>query len=184
MFKDLSVLAHAPAPLNVQHGYHWAIWDIPVATTTIPHDLATGFHPANLAGASQWSQRNNYGFFPPCPNPFPVGNANFSCPLVEDSYSFTIYAFDFTHLPALPTPDLSANGEPTNNYVANVAKYIESLPALAVAEYRATSHAWASSFAPPGTIEYPCVADDKIDGGTNKKDGGVTIDGSALMCLE
>ena len=182
VFKDLSVIASAAPPLNLQHGYHWAIWDIPASVTTLPHNLATGYHSTDIPGALQWSQRNNYGFFPPCPNPFPAGDARFSCSLSLDSYSFTIYAFSFDHLPNLPTPDLNANGQPTGNYAVNVAQSIESLSALAIAEYRGTSQAWASTFTPPTPVEYPCSAADRIDGGT-PEDGGVKLDGATLMCL-
>jgi phosphatidylethanolamine-binding protein (PEBP) family uncharacterized protein len=192
VFKDISLTGQTTAStpdtdINVQHGYHWVMWDIPVGVNMLASGSMGGYHSPTIAGAMQWSQRNMYGYFPSCPNPFPKSDSRFDqtkCQLSLDSYSYTIYAFNFAHLPALPTPDLNANGEPTGNYAANVARYIDSLSHLAVAEYRATSSAWASNFAAPAAIEYPCAADDKIDGGTGKKDGGVTIDGSALMCLE
>jgi phosphatidylethanolamine-binding protein (PEBP) family uncharacterized protein len=188
VFKDISLLGDTVADtpetdINVQHGYHWVMWDIPANVTSLPSGASTGLHSTTIPGAMQWSQRNNYGFFPPCPNPFPAGDARYTCSLTLDSYSFTIYAFNFAHLTP-PTPMLNANGEPTGNYAATVARYLDTLLALGVAEYRGTSSAWASTFSPPAGIEYPCVADDRIDGGTNQKDGGVTIDGSALMCLE
>jgi phosphatidylethanolamine-binding protein (PEBP) family uncharacterized protein len=188
VFKDISLLSETTSTtpdtdLNIQHGYHWAMWDIPATTTHLSTGSMTGYHSADISGALQYSQRNNYGYFPPCPNPFPKGDPRFTCALTLDSYSYTLYAFPFAHLPSLPTPDLSANGEPTGNYVANVGHYIESLSALAVTEYRATSSAWASNFPTPPAVEYPCSAEDKIDGGT-KEDGGVKLDGSTLMCLQ
>ena len=108
--------------------------------------------------------------------PLPAGDSRFTCSLSLDSYSYTLYAFSFAHLPSLPAPDLNANGEPTGNYVAKLGRYIESLSALAVTEYRGTSSAWASGFAPPSALEYPCAADYKVDGGT-KADGGVKNSG-------
>ena len=188
VFKDISLLADtnastAETDINIQHGYHWAMWDIPATATHLGTGSMTGYHSADISGALQWSQRNNYGYFPPCPNPFPAGDSRFTCSLSLDSYSYTLYAFSFAHLPSLPAPDLNANGEPTGNYVAKLGRYIESLSALAVTEYRGTSSAWASSFAPPSALEYPCAADYKVDGGT-KEDGGVKLDGSTLMCLQ
>ena len=181
VFKDISILADTN-PVT-QHGYHWVIWDIPASVTTLATGSHTGYHSTDISGALQWSQRNNYGYFPPCPNPFPKSDPRFSCGLVNDSYSYTLYAFPFDHLPSLPTPDLNANGEPTNNYAVNMGHYIESLTALAVTETRATSQAWASNFTTPPAVEYPCSAEYKIDGGT-KEDGGVKLDGSTLMCLQ
>ena len=188
VFKDISLLADttsstAETDVNIQHGYHWAMWDIPAATTHLSTGSATGYHSADISGALQWSQRNNYGYFPPCPNPFPAGDARFNCTLTLDSYSYTLYAFSFAHLPSLPAPDLDANGEPTGNYVAKLGRYIESLSALAVTEYRGTSSAWASSFSPPSAIEYRLRRRRQVDGGT-KEDGGVKLDGSTLSCLQ
>jgi phosphatidylethanolamine-binding protein (PEBP) family uncharacterized protein len=188
VFKDISLLSDtnsstAETDVNIQHGYHWVMWDIPVSATHLATNSMTGYHSADISGAMQWSQRNNYGYFPPCPNPFPKGDSRFNCTLTLDSYSYTLYAFSSAHLANLPAPDLNANGEPTGNYAAKLGRYIDSLPRLGVTEYRGTSSAWAGSFSPPGTIEYPCSADYAVDGGT-KTDGGVTLDGSTKMCLE
>ncbi|HLK90786.1 MAG TPA: hypothetical protein VKZ18_12880 [Polyangia bacterium] len=188
VFKDISLLADttsstAETDVNIQHGYHWAMWNIPATTTHLGTGAMTGYHSADISGALQWSQRNNYGYFPPCPNPFPQGDARFTCSLTLDSYSYTLYALPFAQLPSLPPPDLNANGEPTGNYVAKLGRYIESLSALAVTEYRGTSSAWASSFSPPSALEYPCAGDVRVDGGT-RQDGGVKLDGSTVMCLQ
>ncbi|HEY1443038.1 MAG TPA: YbhB/YbcL family Raf kinase inhibitor-like protein, partial [Mycobacterium sp.] len=154
VFKDISLLADtnsstAETDINIQHGYHWAMWDIPATTTQLSTGSATGYHSTDISGALQYSQRNNYGYFPPCPNPFPKSDPRFgsSCSLTLDSYSYTLYAFSFAPLPSLPTPDLNANGDPTGNYAAKMGRYIDSLTALAVTEYRGTSSAWASAFA-------------------------------------
>ncbi len=77
-----------------------------------------------------------------------------------DSYSFTLYALPMAKLDNIPAPDLDAmSNMPTRNYVVNMGHYIESLSALAVTEYRGTSQAWATSFAPPDPVQYPCTAD-------------------------
>jgi phosphatidylethanolamine-binding protein (PEBP) family uncharacterized protein len=74
VFKDISLLADttsstAETDINIQHGYHWAMWDIPAATTHLSTGSMTGYHSADISGALQWSQRNNYGYFPPEPVP-------------------------------------------------------------------------------------------------------------------
>jgi phosphatidylethanolamine-binding protein (PEBP) family uncharacterized protein len=166
VFKDISLLNDATP--NNAHGYHWAMWDIPATVTSLPAGMMGGdgnYHPAAVPMASQWSNLK-YGFFPPCPNPFPRDNAMFTCSLVRDSYSFTLYALPMAsisdNLPA-PTLDPTTN-MPTGNYVVNVGQYIEGLNAIAVTEVRATSKAWASSFTPPSGQEYPCTKD-MISGG-------------------
>ncbi len=53
---------------------------------------------------------------------------------------------------------------PTGNWVVKMGHYIESLQNLGVTEYRGTSQAWASSFAPPPVEEYLCTQD-VIDAG-------------------
>lgn len=84
----------------------------------------------------------------------------FSCSLVIDSYSFTLYALPMAKLDGLPAPDISPDtGMPSGNWVVNMGHYIESLAALGVTEYRGTSQGWATSFAPPDPAQYPCTAD-------------------------
>jgi phosphatidylethanolamine-binding protein (PEBP) family uncharacterized protein len=201
LFKDISILADGD-PTKERLGYHWVMWDIPKTTTSLATGSTSGYHAPAIAGAKQWAGRNNYGFFPPCPNPFPKSDARFTCSLVTDSYSFTLYALPMATLDNLPAPDVDATtGNPTGNYVVKLGHYIESLAALAVTEYRGTSHAWASSFSPPGAVQYPCTASGTIDGGISMDggarmdgggsidapmsvDGGSSIDGGALVCLQ
>ena len=200
IFKDISILADGD-PTKERLGYHWVMWNIPKSATDLASGTTGGYHSAEISGALEWGMRNNYGFFPPCPNPFPRSDARFTCGLVTDSYSFTLYALPVAKLDNLPAPDLDATtGMPTGNYVVNMGHYIESLSALAVTEYRGTSHAWASSFNPPGAVQYPCASSAAIDGGVvidggskldaasaidavSKIDGGSSIDGG-LMCLQ
>jgi phosphatidylethanolamine-binding protein (PEBP) family uncharacterized protein len=164
VFKDISLLNDTPP--NDAHGYHWVLWDIPSTATGLPAGMTgpgTPYHSTAISGALQWSNLA-YGFFPPCPNPFPLGNANFTCSLTRDSYSFTLYALPMATLdPPAPTLDPTTN-MPTGNYVVNMGQYIESLSAIAVTEYRATSAAWATSFTPPSGQMYPCTQD-MISGG-------------------
>jgi phosphatidylethanolamine-binding protein (PEBP) family uncharacterized protein len=185
VFKDISILADNN-PMTERLGYHWVMWDIPATRTGLPAGLTGGYRSTEVPGALQWAGRNNYGFFPPCPNPFPRSDSRFTCSLVIDSYSFTLYALPVAKLTNLPQPDLDAtSGLPTGNYVVKLAKYIDGLAALAVTEFRSTSKAWATSFAPPSPTQYPCVSFDggappTPDGGT---DGGAG-DGGAPACLQ
>jgi phosphatidylethanolamine-binding protein (PEBP) family uncharacterized protein len=189
VFKDIAILAD-DNPATERLGYHWVMWDIPATRTGLPAGLTGGYHSPEVAGALQWAGRNNYGFFPPCPNPFPRDDARFMCSLVIDSYSFTLYALPTAKLTNLPPPDLDATtGQPTGNYVVKLAHYIEGLSALAVTEYRGTSKAWSTSFAPPTPTQYPCAAIASVDGGVPAPDGGApdggTGDGgTTVSCLQ
>lgn len=163
-FKDIAILAdNATDP----HGFHWVMWDIPADTTSIDGGMTgpgSDYHSAAVSGALQWSNLA-YGFFPPCPNPFPRDSAMFTCSLANDVYSFTLYALPMEKITDLPAPDLDPmTNMPTGNYMVKMAQYIDTLGALAVTEYRATSHAWATSFTPPSGAKYPCTAD-MISGG-------------------
>lgn len=184
VFKDISILADGD-PTTERLGYHWVMWDIPPTVKGLPTGTVGGYHSTDVSGALQWSGRNNYGFFPPCPNPFPQGDARFTCSLVDDSYSFTLYALPVAKLDNLPAPDLDATtGLPTGNYVVKMGHYLDSLSALAVTEYRGTSHAWAASFSAPAPVEYPCTAGAGLDGGIAilpALDGGAAMDSSIAM---
>jgi RNA polymerase sigma factor (sigma-70 family) len=158
VFKDIAILADGD-PTKDRFGYHWVMWNIPVTATGLPAAATGGYHSAQITGALQWSGRNQYAYFPPCPNPFPKSDARFTCGLVTDSYSYTLYALPTAKLDNLPAPDLDATtGMPTGNYVVNMAHYIESLPAIAVTEYRGRSKAWSTAFNPPNAVQYPCTA--------------------------
>jgi len=187
VFKDIAILADNN-PATERMGYHWVMWDIQATKTGLPAGLMGGYHSPDVTGALQWANRNNYRFLPPCPNPFPATDSRFTCGLVIDSYAFTLYALPTAHLTNLPAPDFDATtGAPTGNYVVKMGHTIESLSALAVTEYRGTSKAWATSFAPPTPAQYPCSAI-PADAGTTSDaatsgDGG-TGDGGTSMCLQ
>src|SRR5262249_5949985 len=99
VFKDISLTGQTTAStvdtdINVQHGYHWVMWDIPASVNMIASGTISGtnsgYHSPTVTGAMEWAQRNNYAFFPPCPNPFPKSDSRFDqtkCQLSLDSYS-------------------------------------------------------------------------------------------------
>lgn len=172
VFKDISILSDED-PLTTKFGEHWVMWDIPSETTELPAALSGGHLSPDVVGARQWGGRNEYRFFPPCPNPFPANDARFACSLTEDSYAFVLYALDVPAIPEGELPDivpqLDADGEPVLDMDGNPTKIANWVVAmdeflmasghvLASAEYRGTSDAWSTSFAPPGATKYPCTA--------------------------
>jgi phosphatidylethanolamine-binding protein (PEBP) family uncharacterized protein len=178
VFKDIAILEDGDPALD-RFAYHWVMWDIPADTMGLPAGMTGGYNSTDVPGAHQWAGRNNYAYFPPCPNPFPAFDERYSCELVIDSYSYTLYALPVETLEDLPEVDINPDtGEPAGNWVVNMGHYIESLDALAVAEYRGTSGAWASSFAPPAPAQYPCDA----IAATDVPDAGA--DSGAIECLE
>jgi hypothetical protein len=148
VLKDLSIIAkNDPTVLN--RAFHWVIWDIP---TTIAHKIPTGMgdmeFPPEVAGARQWANRNQFGYFPPCPNNDPTADP---ATHVTDNYSLSLYAIDKEILD-YPAPDPAVT-----NYTRTIHDTIESV-AIGKTELLFTSNA-ASTAAPPAldptTIKYP-----------------------------
>ena len=86
----------------------------------------------------------------------------FMCTLTQDSYALTVYALTEEKLVDLPAPVNTTDNMPGAkgwNWVVNMAHYIEQLDAVAVAEYRGTSKAWAGAFVPPSAEKFPCAND-------------------------
>ncbi len=154
VFKDITLLEITdPSDPDYNHGYHWAIWDIPYSagTKTLPANGLGASHEVNVTGianARQWATFG-YSFFPSCPNAVPALETD-----VTDSYSFVVYALPT--LPPLPIPTSVADGTDT---VRAMDGYFQ-LFALAAAEYRGTSDAHATEFDPPSlpTSLPPCIA--------------------------
>jgi phosphatidylethanolamine-binding protein (PEBP) family uncharacterized protein len=166
VFKDISILADGN-PATERMGYHWVMWDIPASATSLPGNMTGGYHSTEVSGALQWSSLASYGFFTPCPNPFPKDDARFNCTRVIDSYSLTLYALPVATIEDWPAPDTDpTTGQPTGNWVVKMAHYLEGLDALAVTEYRSTSKAWSTAFVPPSAAERPCTPDQVTSGMT------------------
>jgi len=71
---------------------HWAIWDIPASTTSLPEGLGLGFNVPGVSGAHQralGSGNQTLQYFGPCP-----GGSN-------HKYVFTLYAINKPTLPGL-----------------------------------------------------------------------------------
>lgn len=85
--------------LGAMPNYHWVIYDIPAATTSLAQGVEKDVVlPAIPAGAKQtyWSFGNQYGYRGPCP------------PSLHD-YQFTVYSFATATIPmGAPTTDPAA----------------------------------------------------------------------------
>lgn len=75
--------------------YHWVIWDIPAATTSLPQGITKQAQPPVPAGAKQtaWSFGAQLGYGHMCP---PNGTTH--------DYELTVYAFPVATLPSASDP--------------------------------------------------------------------------------
>lgn len=80
--------------LGASPNYHWVIYDIPAATTSLPQGVQAVASPPIPSGAKQtyWSFGAQYSYLGPCP------------PSGTHDYQFTVYAF------ATPTLAVGAPG--------------------------------------------------------------------------
>src|SRR5262249_49596185 len=65
VFKDTSLTTQQPPD---DHGYHWAMWDIPVDTSSLPAGMGADQFPASPAGSQQYSgyPGRPFQFLGPC----------------------------------------------------------------------------------------------------------------------
>jgi phosphatidylethanolamine-binding protein (PEBP) family uncharacterized protein len=133
VFKDLSLVEVAP-----DFAFHWAIWDIPHSTHTLPATLPNEQFPAGLKGAQQYNAGpgDPFAYFGPCPS---WQSLCFGAPRSNDSYAFTVYALADANV-TLPADDPNIS-----NRVREMSAYFESI-ALGKAELFTTSDARPSSF--------------------------------------
>lgn len=85
--------------LGAMPNYHWVIYDIPAATTSLPQAVQSAASPAIPAGAKQtyWSFGAQYSYVGPCP------------PSGTHDYQFTVYSFATATIPmGAPTTDPAA----------------------------------------------------------------------------
>jgi phosphatidylethanolamine-binding protein (PEBP) family uncharacterized protein len=150
VLKDLAVIARtASTDANYNKGFHYVMWDIPASQTMLPPAMTGGHLSAEVPGARQWSNFNDYAYFGPCPNYDPKTPTDYN-----DSYAFTLYALP-TATAVVPAPvmGISTVRQLDEQFRAN---------ALAVAEYRGTSNAHSSGI-PDGVLppmtHPPCPTD-------------------------
>jgi phosphatidylethanolamine-binding protein (PEBP) family uncharacterized protein len=88
--------------VNNGNKLHWAIWDIPAATSSLPENLGAGFTVPGQGGAKQkamGSGANSQKFFGPCPG----GSTN--------PYTFTLYALNTATVPGITSSSTMAQIE-------------------------------------------------------------------------
>jgi phosphatidylethanolamine-binding protein (PEBP) family uncharacterized protein len=132
VFKDTSLSELNPPD---DHGYHWAVWNIPKDTRSLPEGMGADQYPASPAGSEQYSgyPGRPYQFLGPCPS---WAATKSGAPLSHDTYSFTLYAIAADPLDP-PAQD------PNANYVHPLDDYLKSI-AIAKAELIVTSDAQPS----------------------------------------
>ena len=72
----------------------WVIWDIPADVHKLPANLSRAQFPAEIPGAQQWANRNQFGYFAPCPNSNPAVIAADPSKKVVNDYGFEVYALN------------------------------------------------------------------------------------------
>lgn len=84
-----AAMAYAVVLTDKTNGYiHWVLWNIPVATRTLPAGLAETATLTMPAGARQVALSGN-GYFGPCPSG------------TNHTYEFAVHAIDVEMLPGL-----------------------------------------------------------------------------------
>jgi len=150
--KHLAIVEGLPATdPNYFKGFMWVIWDIPAGVHQLPANLARDQFPTQIQGAQQWSIRNQFGWFAPCPNADPAVVAADPAARVTEEYGFEVYA-----LPTA-TVTLPAKEADVNNYAWTLTKYLDTVK-LESTMLRATSDAMAAAAPVPvdaTTLQFP-----------------------------
>ncbi|NKE56802.1 carbohydrate-binding protein [Lentzea sp. PSKA42] len=88
--------------VNNGNKLHWAIWDVPAASRSLPENLGAGFNVPGQGSAKQkamGSGANSQKFFGPCPG----GSTN--------PYTFTLYALNTATVPGITSSSTMAQIE-------------------------------------------------------------------------
>ncbi|HKO46777.1 MAG TPA: YbhB/YbcL family Raf kinase inhibitor-like protein [Polyangiaceae bacterium] len=149
VFRDLTLIENRnqlPTPPNKNLGYHWAIWNIPHNTRTLPAALPNEQFPlGNSAEQLSGGPGGPTAYFGPCPS-WATYCSDGAVPRATDEYSFTLYALD----EKLVTPpyDPSALDPVTGRVKSKIRQYDEffAANALDVTELLATSDAVPTAF--------------------------------------
>jgi phosphatidylethanolamine-binding protein (PEBP) family uncharacterized protein len=132
VFSDTTLV---DAGLN-RPGYHWAAWNIPVGVDGIPAGMSGDALPVELEGGEQFRAGPDVGhdaFFGPCPS-WKVA-CELDVPRSNDSYQFTLYAFD----KELDVPEFDTTNY--QNYVHQLNVFFAASSPLAKTGLNATSDA-------------------------------------------
>jgi phosphatidylethanolamine-binding protein (PEBP) family uncharacterized protein len=152
VLKHLAIVENLPpTDPNYFKGFMWAIWDIPAAVHKLPANLGRDMFPPEVPGAQQWSIRNQFGYFAPCPNPDPATVAADPATRVTEGYGFSIYALNTANL-SLPPKQADVG-----NYTLTLTQHLESAN-LGTIMLRAVSSAVAGEAPVPvdmAALQYP-----------------------------
>lgn len=108
-----------PSDPNYFKGFMWTIWDIPASVHKLPSNLSRDQFPPEVAGAQQWSIRNQFGYFAPCPNGDPAPIAADPSTQVTNDYGFDVYALG-TEKVSLPAKEADVT-----NYTWTLTKTLD-----------------------------------------------------------
>jgi len=151
VFRDMTLTTGATID---ERGYHWAMYNIPTTTLSLPKGMPSGNPPPALPAAKQYSGGLfNDGFLGPCPSwgvapGSPLLGMDPPPTVKNDSYTFTLYAMPMATItePAMREPP--AMGAPAVSYTKDLDDYFAA-NAIAKAELATTSNAQPLMFATP-----------------------------------
>jgi phosphatidylethanolamine-binding protein (PEBP) family uncharacterized protein len=153
--KHLAIVDDLPSTdPNYFKGFMWTIWDIPAGVHTLPKDLSREQFPPQIAGAQQWSIRNQFGYFAPCPNADPAPIAADPSTQVTNDYGFDVYALSTEHV------TLPAKEADVSNYTWTLTKTLDVVN-IGVTRLLAKSDAVAGTAPVPvdaTMLQYPVPA--------------------------
>jgi phosphatidylethanolamine-binding protein (PEBP) family uncharacterized protein len=149
VFRDLTIIENRNqlvTPPNQNLGYHWAIWNIPRQTHTLPASLPNVQFPlGNSAEQLSGGPGGPTAYFGPCPS-WATYCSDGAVPRGTDEYSFTLYALGDEIV--TPPYDPSSLDPVTGKVKSKIRQFDEffSSHALAVAELFSTSDAVPTAF--------------------------------------
>jgi phosphatidylethanolamine-binding protein (PEBP) family uncharacterized protein len=140
-----------PTDPNYFKGFMWTIWDIPATVKQLPANIARDAFPPQIPGAQQWSIRNQFGWFAPCPNADPAPVAADPTTRVTDRYGIEIYALGTDKVTLPPKP------ADVTNYTMTLATHLETV-SVGSTMLEAVSDAVSSAAPTPvdaATLQFP-----------------------------
>jgi phosphatidylethanolamine-binding protein (PEBP) family uncharacterized protein len=141
--KHLAIVESDPARADYWKGFMWVIWDIPASVHQVPTNLGRDQFPSAIPGSQQWSIRNQFGFFAPCPNVNPAADPSTR---MTDRYGFTLYALDVDKL-TLPPREAGVN-----NYTYTLTRMLDQI-AIGKVQLNAVSSAVSAATPVPVDIK-------------------------------
>lgn len=151
VFRDMTLTTGTTID---ERGYHWAMYNIPTTTLSLPKGMPSGNPPPALPDAKQYSGGLfNDGFLGPCPSwgvapGSPLLGTDPPPTVHTDSYTFTLYAMPTATITEPPMREPPAEGAPPISYTKDLDDYFAA-NALASTKLSTTSDAQPANFALP-----------------------------------